>query len=114
MTREEELALLIAEQRADDTHVIRPERGHENDARLDTTGLVGNRNLSMYDLVEQGDDGCRLNIPPTKGRVLVGGKIGGFQHGTLNGYNNHRCKCLECKAAKAAYMRERRARRSQE
>lgn len=31
-------------------------------------------------------------------------------HGTLNGYQYHRCRCVECKAARATYNREYRAR----
>lgn len=30
----------------------------------------------------------------------------GFQHGTLSGYTHHRCRCPECKEAKAAYARD--------
>ncbi len=26
-------------------------------------------------------------------------------HGTLGGYTNHKCRCAECRAAKAGYMR---------
>ncbi|WP_280455463.1 hypothetical protein [Nocardia brasiliensis] len=30
-------------------------------------------------------------------------------HGTINAYQNHHCRCSECRAAKARYMRELRA-----
>jgi hypothetical protein len=30
-------------------------------------------------------------------------------HGTLGGYNNHGCRCQDCRDAKAEYMRARRA-----
>lgn len=29
-------------------------------------------------------------------------------HGTLGGYNNHRCRCTQCRSVFAAYHRERR------
>jgi hypothetical protein len=32
-------------------------------------------------------------------------------HGTLGGYQNHKCRCAACKAAQATYMRAYRARR---
>jgi hypothetical protein len=31
-------------------------------------------------------------------------------HGTLGGYNNHRCRCEHCRAAATKYQREWRAR----
>lgn len=30
------------------------------------------------------------------------------RHGSLNGYTNHGCRCVECVAAMSAYYRERR------
>lgn len=33
-----------------------------------------------------------------------------INHGTRDAYNRSRCRCLECKAANAAWMRKRRAR----
>lgn len=31
------------------------------------------------------------------------------RHGTANGYSNQKCRCQECRAAWAAYIRARRA-----
>lgn len=33
-----------------------------------------------------------------------------FEHGTLNGYGNRKCRCQPCRDANAAAQRERRAR----
>lgn len=27
-------------------------------------------------------------------------------HGTVSGYTNHKCRCVDCREAQAAYMRE--------
>lgn len=32
-------------------------------------------------------------------------------HGTVNGYNNHKCRCVECRAAWSVYDKAGRARR---
>jgi hypothetical protein len=36
----------------------------------------------------------------------------GISHGTVTGYNNHRCRCAECKAAMREYWRARAKRRA--
>lgn len=33
----------------------------------------------------------------------------GWEHGTANGYGNHKCRCQLCRDANAAVQRERRA-----
>jgi hypothetical protein len=38
--------------------------------------------------------------------------VSAFSHGTLNGYNYHRCRCDECRTAHNAYRRGARIRRA--
>ncbi len=45
----------------------------------------------------------------TRTRILPGD--GDPRHGTINGYCNLRCRCVECRAAWAAYIADRRRRR---
>ena len=33
------------------------------------------------------------------------------EHGTISTYNNHRCRCAECRASWAAYVKKRKAER---
>lgn len=40
------------------------------------------------------------------------GDLQALPHGTVGGYDNYGCRCLECTAAKAAAMREYRAQRA--
>jgi hypothetical protein len=101
MTRDEELAQLVAEQEADDTNVVQPDHG-----QVDIDPLA---NFLSQD--EDGNVVCHLR--PEKGTVLRPPITGSEQwHGTRSGYTNHGCRCVPCRGANAEYMRERRRDRS--
>jgi hypothetical protein len=42
-------------------------------------------------------------------RITMTAGDGDPRHGTLNGYVNQRCRCVECRAAWAEYRRQQRA-----
>jgi hypothetical protein len=97
VTPEEELELLIEEQRRDDTHIVRPERGYafSLDAPTpDGDGVLGD----CVGVDADGEIVCLL--PRRRGDVM-----GHIPHGTTGGYTNHRCRCRRCRDAHAAYMR---------
>lgn len=96
MTRDEELALLIEEQRKDDTYEIE----HEYMGRFRALSLDSEvyENWIAVDI-----DGNRilpheLN-PHVRRGVWAGGALAQIPHGTYNGYNNYRCRCDKCVAA---------------
>lgn len=101
MTPEEELTLLIEEQRKDDTYEQRPERFVSmsldkpiGDARDGAT--VG----SMFGVDEEGQVFCFL--PRTRGYAM--GRL--IPHGTPGGYTNHGCHCRACTSAQSARHRD--------
>lgn len=98
MTREEELAQLIAEQEADDTHVVRPHRG-----QVDISS-IGN-------FVTTDDDGEVVCLLPKERGSVLRPPVAGTEswHGTRSGYTNHGCRCRPCRKANSEYMAERRA-----
>ena len=99
MTREEELALLIAEQRADDTNFVQPEAGCVS---ID----------AVKDYIAQDDKGRPVSLLRNeRGTVLQSNSAP--WHGTVGGYRNHGCKCVRCKAAKALAQKQRRQRLKQ-
>lgn len=90
-----ELDRLIEEQQRDDSGVVFPEHS-------DTVSLDG---LENHLAVE---DGELIDMRPReRGSILVGGAS---WHGTIGGYNNHKCKCARCRAAIKEYRRLRRER----
>ena len=111
-----ELDRLIAEQEKDDSTVILPERGHESDIDIG----VFTDSFSVTDVYFAGSEDQHpsdedaepvIDLPRQKGAVLVGGAS---WHGTLDGYNNHKCHCDRCKAAYSEWKRQYRARKKQE
>lgn len=98
MTREEELARLVAEQEADDTPMCAPERAGDTSFQANP-GLA---NMLAYD--EAGEP--ISFVKHEKGTILVGGAD---WHGTTGGYNNHKCRCDRCTQAFKEYRRKKRA-----
>lgn len=111
MTPEEELDLLIREQTADDTHFV---ARNPRDISLDTTSPNGD--LSLADLIGVNEDGevVVFDVRATNGRRRPMGQRGSLcdlsqvPHGTLGGYNNHKCRCVKCRAAVCEYRRKQR------
>ena len=114
MTPEQELEYLIAEQAADDTYRLDPRGGDISlDAAADAIGY------DPWDLVDAAIDlglepaevayaGELVNtLRPRRGDILVDPSK--TPHGTHNAYRNYKCRCPKCRAAWAAYVRERRA-----
>lgn len=105
MTPEQELELLIAEQKADDTYFIdRPAGEISIDAPAPNgEGTIGD--MIGYD--EEGELVVFMPLPPTSSPIG-----NASQHGTIYAYARLKCKCRPCKNAKAAYERERRRKRA--
>lgn len=101
MTPEEELELLIAEQQADDTHIIRKPL---NELSLDAPAPGGLGLVS--DFIGVDEDGEIISFLPREEGLIAGSKI---PHGTRGGYTNYRCRCNPCRSANAEYVRARRA-----
>lgn len=110
MTREEELALLIEEQRKDDTHVQQPQYfGRHWVTSLDSA--AGTHDDEKWDWLvglehEENVPGAPAEIrtrhyfrPDGRHGSDRGGVLIQIPHGTDNGYNNYRCRCPECRAA---------------
>lgn len=121
MTRAEELELLIAEQRKDDTSVASPEphKGlslisldSESNTQEHSGGLPSIREDylvgEVYDfdaMIESGDYEAPgevvgfIDVRPSRGYVMRQ-----IRHGTTDGYGNRGCRCALCKRAFADYM----------
>ena len=122
MTRDEELALLIEEQRKDDTSIASPEphkglsfisldsesSGEHNGGlpAIREDYLAG----EVYDfdaMIESGDYEAPgeivgfIDVRPSRGYVM---RI--IKHGTWDGYSNRGCRCDRCKAAATAKQLE--------
>lgn len=94
-----ELDLLIAEQEADDTHIVRPEFREQIPLTEGLSNCIG---------VDGGE--IVTNLPrPARGSLLIGTAT---WHGTNGGYQNHKCRCVPCKSAHADVQRRYRQRRS--
>ena len=108
MTRDEELALLIEEQRADDTHIVRPDRVMRYGLRLDHQT---DNDKDLSNLIGVDEDGEVVSfIRAERGEILVGAAP---WHGTEDGYTNHRCRCPRCRQANTvANHKRRQARKS--
>ncbi len=102
MTPEEELDLLIREQKADDEAwtVSRP----ENVVSLDAQTPSGE--ACIGDLIGVDDLGERFCFLPHSVSPLTPSN---FAHG-YGGYTKHGCRCRQCKDGNAAYRRARRSR----
>lgn len=102
MTPEEELELLIEQQRKDDTYRV----WHEShvDFSLDdplSNGIKG----TIGDFVGLDEDGfAKVFRSRWRGRVMGPGHPG--QHGLQTTYTNHGCRCPLCRTAQAAYQSE--------
>lgn len=106
MTPEEELALLIEEQRQDDTHIVWPDR-KQPDRSMKTISLdalaPGMHGATFGDLIGVDEDGEIISFLPRSRGFAMGRHI---PHGTPGGYTNHGCKCPRCTAAQSARHRE--------
>jgi len=103
-----ELEALIAEQARDDTPFQRQERWLEGrsvplDAPLEEGTLAA---VIGVEYAELGADETRVVdfLQRPRGSVLTEGAT---YHGTLDGYNNHRCRCPRCRGANAERSRRR-------
>lgn len=102
MTPEEELQLLVQEQKADDTYIVyRPNWTVSLDGPA--TGAEG----IVSDYLGTDEDGELINFLPRERSALTMPAL--IPHGTLGGYNNHKCRCCKCRAAVAEYRRNKRA-----
>lgn len=117
------LALLIAEQKADDTYWITTRRGEVSLDAPWKDGTVGSE-LVGRDPWELVDAAIDLSLDP--GELAYAGDVyDAFRpkrgcvltdprdtdHGTVNAYVNRKCRCEGCRAAMAQYMRAYRAER---
>ena len=111
MTPEEELEQLIAEQKADDTHIVRPDRqaryGYSLDATWQNSDSGGETSFANVIGVDMEGEVVSF-IKHRKGSILTGSAE---WHGTEDGYSNHLCRCARCRAANAAANRRRKANR---
>jgi hypothetical protein len=129
MTPEQELELLISEQRADDTHYVDVPGSQvslDSPAPSGEGGTIGDEMIGRdpWDLVDAcidlGLEPAEVafsgdlvdNMPLRRGGVLTDPRK--INHGTINGYTNHKCKCAHCRGAWAKYLREYRAARRAE
>lgn len=103
MTPEQELELLIAEQATDDTYFIGKPAGE-----IGWDGPApGSRNGgNVEDFVGVDLEGEIVSFLPRPEESVFGVSLA---HGTRSTYENLRCRCLACRAANAAYRRQRRA-----
>lgn len=128
-THDAELAQLISEQAADDTHWVNTPRWQVS---LDATApsgeggtigeeLLGRDPWSLVDAcIDLGLDPAEVaysgelvsHLRPRRGEGLADGQ--NIRHGTIYGYRRQECRCPKCRAAQAAHVAEYRARKRAE
>lgn len=112
MTREEELALLIEEQRKDDTTRIWPE--HFVALSLDAAVSMDDGDVfTLGSFVGVDEDGEIVSYLRPRGPFFRPMNENESWHGTMGGYTNYRCRCPRCRQANTdhcrAYRRRKRA-----
>lgn len=97
-----ELEALIAEQEADDTYAVSPERNVMpfTDGIANSIGMQLDGELVSFEHLNR-PHGLVLREPAT-------------YHGTDGGYTNNRCRCVPCRDAHSAALRSYRLRRREQ
>src|SRR5207248_6138652 len=84
VTSDEELALLIEEQRKDDTYYVEPQ-------------MIGR--FKVISLEAMGEPRRHDLNPVVRRGMFRGGCLAAIPHGTYNGYHNYECRCIPCRNA---------------
>jgi hypothetical protein len=110
MTEEVELELLIQEQQVDDTDFVRPQEGLRVVSFDSPAPLIGMHTSHAEDAVANfvsvNEDGEIVSFLPRSAESVF---LVSFKHSTFDAYNNHGCRCRQCKFFMAEYRRQKRA-----